>query len=93
MWLSEDVYKCFILTWMFLFVDVNIRLIIRDLFIAGSETTATNLQWLLLYMALHPDIQRKCQREIDNVSFSFQSKFKNFFFFWGERSKQVYKLV
>ena len=38
-----------------------------DLFIAGTETTATLLNWSLLFMCLHPLIQRKCQSEIDRV--------------------------
>ncbi|KAI8489166.1 hypothetical protein Bbelb_331510 [Branchiostoma belcheri] len=39
--------------------------VIRDLFIAGSETTATTLKWGLLYTSLNPDVQTKVQEEID----------------------------
>lgn len=35
----------------------NLAQCILDLFIAGTETTATTLQWALLLMATHPDIQ------------------------------------
>ncbi|KAG2461424.1 cytochrome P450 2J2-like [Polypterus senegalus] len=38
-----------------------------DLFVAGSETTATTLRWALLFMAQNPQIQEKVQAEIDNV--------------------------
>ena len=38
--------------------------IIMDLFQAGSETTSTTLKWLLLFMALHEDVQRRCREEI-----------------------------
>nr|XP_027206501.1 cytochrome P450 2L1-like [Penaeus vannamei] len=40
---------------------------IEDLFLAGSETTSSTLRWLVLYMALHPDVQAKVQAEIDGV--------------------------
>ena len=34
---------------------------------AGSETTFTTLRWALLYMAAHPDVQRKVHEELDSV--------------------------
>jgi cytochrome P450 len=40
---------------------------LADLFIAGSETTATSLRWFLLYMMHNLDVQRKVQEEIDRV--------------------------
>ncbi|NXH20004.1 CP2DH protein, partial [Bucco capensis] len=45
----------------------NLRVVTADLFSAGSETTSTTLRWGVLYMLLHPDIQRKVQAEIDRV--------------------------
>uniref|UniRef100_A0A8C3Q999 Uncharacterized protein n=1 Tax=Geospiza parvula TaxID=87175 RepID=A0A8C3Q999_GEOPR len=45
----------------------NLRLVTLDLFTAGSETTSSSLQWALLYMLLHPEIQSKVQAEIDKV--------------------------
>ncbi|KFV09661.1 Cytochrome P450 2J5, partial [Pterocles gutturalis] len=30
---------------------------INDLFLGGSETTSTTLNWALLYMVANPDIQ------------------------------------
>eukprot|EP00062_Callorhinchus_milii_P023834 gi/632983099/ref/XP_007908479.1/ PREDICTED: cytochrome P450 2C31-like [Callorhinchus milii] len=38
-----------------------------DLFVAGTETTATTLRWAILYMMTYPDIQEKCQKEIEQV--------------------------
>ena len=38
-----------------------------DFFLAGSETTGTTLTWAIMHMALNPEIQRKCQAEIDEV--------------------------
>ncbi|XP_063614756.1 cytochrome P450 2L1-like [Penaeus indicus] len=40
---------------------------IGDLFAAGSETTSSTLRWVVLYMALHPDVQAKVQAELDGV--------------------------
>lgn len=39
----------------------NLRLVTADLFAAGSETTSTTLRWAILYMLLHPEIQRKSE--------------------------------
>ena len=38
-----------------------------DLFLAGSETTATTLKWALLYMARYPSVQKKVQQEMDTA--------------------------
>ncbi|XP_042315808.1 cytochrome P450 2J5-like [Sceloporus undulatus] len=40
---------------------------ILDLFISATETTATSLQWALLLMAIHPDIQDKVYKEMEDV--------------------------
>nr|QST15081.1 CYP370C12 protein [Diaphanosoma celebensis] len=45
----------------------NLKLSLLDLFAAGAETTSTTLQWSILLMASYPEIQRKCQTEIDSV--------------------------
>ena len=47
--------------------ETNMTKTVRDLFAAGSETTATTLEWCLLYMAIYPDIQQRVQAEIDAV--------------------------
>ncbi|XP_075056840.1 cytochrome P450 2U1 [Mixophyes fleayi] len=41
--------------------------IIGDLFIAGTDTTTNTMLWSLLYMCLHPDVQKKVQAEIDAI--------------------------
>ncbi|XP_033627382.1 cytochrome P450 2U1-like [Asterias rubens] len=38
---------------------------IVNLFAAGTETTATTLQWSILYMMAYPDIQKRVHAEID----------------------------
>ncbi|NXC01837.1 CP2J6 protein, partial [Orthonyx spaldingii] len=47
--------------------EVNLIQTVADLFVAGTETTATTLRWALLYMVLYPDIQEKVQKELDAV--------------------------
>nr|XP_008114459.2 PREDICTED: cytochrome P450 2J5 [Anolis carolinensis] len=59
----------------------NLVQCIFDLFIAGTDTTATSLQWSLLLMVTYPDIQEKIQKEIDAVlnptqSISYQERKK-----------------
>ena len=40
---------------------------IRDLYVAGTETTATTMTWILLFLSKHPEKQKKMQQEIDEV--------------------------
>ena len=40
---------------------------VRDLFVAGTETTATTLSWIFLFMSKYPHMQKKMQNEIDEV--------------------------
>ncbi|XP_066289707.1 cytochrome P450 2U1-like [Branchiostoma lanceolatum] len=47
--------------------DGNVLYMALDLFIAGTDTTASTLLWSLLYMTLNPDIQDKAQQELDAV--------------------------
>lgn len=37
------------------------------LFIAGHETTANSIHFTILYLAIHPEIQRKLQTELDSI--------------------------
>lgn len=47
--------------------DEHLFQIIVDLFNAGTETTATSLGWMFLYLIKYPDVQKKVQAEIDKV--------------------------
>ena len=38
-----------------------------DLFLAGSETTSTTLNWAVLYMVRYPEVQARVQEELDSV--------------------------
>ncbi|XP_077172883.1 cytochrome P450 2W1-like [Paroedura picta] len=50
-----------------LFGDDNLVASILDLVMAGTETTATTLQWAVLLMMKYPSIQEKVQEEIGRV--------------------------
>ena len=45
----------------------NLANTLYDLFLAGSETTATTLKWALLYMARYPSVQKMVQQEMDTA--------------------------
>ncbi|KAF3835026.1 hypothetical protein F7725_027584 [Dissostichus mawsoni] len=50
------------------FTETNLALCSLDLFLAGTETTSTTLQWALVYLIKYPDIQgREVKAEIDRV--------------------------
>ncbi|XP_068248303.1 cytochrome P450 2L1-like isoform X2 [Palaemon carinicauda] len=40
---------------------------IFDLFAAGFDTTSSTIRWASLYLASHPEVQKKVQRELDDV--------------------------
>ena len=47
--------------------DENVQATIRDLIMAGSDTTNVTLQHMILFMAIHQDKQQKVYDEIDDV--------------------------
>ncbi|XP_041480306.1 cytochrome P450 2J4-like [Lytechinus variegatus] len=49
------------------FTKMNLNSCIADLFIAGSETTATTLSWCILFMMAYPEVQSRVQEELDHV--------------------------
>ncbi|XP_048237111.1 cytochrome P450 2D26-like [Haliotis rufescens] len=58
--------------------DGNLETCLRDLFIVGSETTATVLRWGLVYFLNYPDVQEKCFQEIlENVGQSRRPSMKD----------------
>ncbi|XP_014612259.1 PREDICTED: probable cytochrome P450 305a1 [Polistes canadensis] len=48
------------------FTDDQLLLILVDLFIAGINTTATTLDFLLLHMVVYQDVQKKVKEEISS---------------------------
>ncbi|XP_071112705.1 cytochrome P450 2U1-like [Haliotis cracherodii] len=56
----------------------NLARTIADLFVAGTETTATTIRWTLVYFLNYPDVQEKCFQEIqDNVGQSRRPSMKD----------------
>ncbi|XP_061094507.1 cytochrome P450 2J1-like isoform X1 [Conger conger] len=49
------------------FNEENLCFCTFELFVAGTETTSTTLNWGLLFMIKYPDVQEKVQAEIDHV--------------------------
>lgn len=47
--------------------DEHLLAVIAALFGAGVDTTATTLRYAWLFLALHKDVQKKCQEELDAV--------------------------
>uniref|UniRef100_A0A1I8J363 Cytochrome P450 n=1 Tax=Macrostomum lignano TaxID=282301 RepID=A0A1I8J363_9PLAT len=49
------------------FKDMQVLRVVMELFMAGTDTTARSLEWLLLYMAFEQDWQSRVQAELDRV--------------------------
>merc|ERR1712215_448068 len=43
----------------------QLMMICHDLMSAGSETAATTMNWIIMYLALYPDVQDQCYQEIE----------------------------
>ena len=49
------------------FTKSAIPSVVQELFIAGKITVYCTLDWAFLFMSENPEMQEKCQKEIDNV--------------------------
>ena len=45
----------------------SLKVTLFDLFLTGSDTTATTLTWAVLYMVRYPEVQTRVQQELDSV--------------------------
>lgn len=45
----------------------SLEIVLVDLFIGGSETTSTTLNWTVLYLLHHPQVQQEIHKELDSV--------------------------
>ncbi|KAG8445803.1 hypothetical protein GDO86_010550 [Hymenochirus boettgeri] len=59
------------------FHDRNLLTVVKNLFLAGMETTSTTLRWGLLLMMKYPDIQEKVHNEIFAVIGSAQPNYNH----------------
>uniref|UniRef100_A0A8C6RRR0 Cytochrome P450, family 2, subfamily ab, polypeptide 1 n=1 Tax=Nannospalax galili TaxID=1026970 RepID=A0A8C6RRR0_NANGA len=50
-----------------IFNEENVIQVVIDLFLGGTDTTATTLHWALIYMVHHGAIQERVQRELGEV--------------------------
>jgi hypothetical protein len=50
-----------------LILDRCLTAVIRDLFMAGTDTTFNSITFALVYMVKYPHVQRKVQEELDLV--------------------------
>lgn len=48
--------------------EKNLTVSIGDLFAAGADTTATTIDWAILYLAKFPEVQKKMQKEIGEIT-------------------------
>ncbi|XP_048738007.1 cytochrome P450 2G1-like [Ostrea edulis] len=46
--------------------------VVKDLFVAGTETTSTALRWFTVFMIRNPEVQEKMRKEISDVIGSSQ---------------------
>uniref|UniRef100_A0A1I8J8E2 Cytochrome P450 n=1 Tax=Macrostomum lignano TaxID=282301 RepID=A0A1I8J8E2_9PLAT len=49
------------------FKDFQLIRVCFEFFLAGTDTTARSMEWLLLYMAFYPEVQDRVQNELDSV--------------------------
>ncbi|XVF49790.1 hypothetical protein PTKIN_Ptkin04bG0043700 [Pterospermum kingtungense] len=45
----------------------NIKAILLDMFVGGTETTATTIEWMMAELLKHPIIMKRVQEEVRNV--------------------------
>ncbi|XP_037087030.1 farnesoate epoxidase-like [Pollicipes pollicipes] len=49
------------------FTKDNLRCLLKDLLMAGMETVNTVMEWVILILVLHPDVQARAAAEVDEV--------------------------
>ncbi|XP_073678983.1 cytochrome P450 2B4-like [Garra rufa] len=49
------------------FHEDNMVMSVTDLFLAGTDTTATSIRWGLIFLTQNPDVQERCHEEIVRV--------------------------
>lgn len=60
-------YQCLLTLFLCDFSEANIRETIVSIFLGGADTSRAALSWNFLFAALHQDMQKRVQIEIDDV--------------------------
>ena len=54
--------------------ELNLISILVDFFFAGSDTTSASLNWAMMFMITHPDVQTKVREELIHAKLSDQDQ-------------------
>ena len=46
---------------------LNLERSLYDILLAGTDTVSAFFEWFVMYMTAFPDVQEKCNREVENV--------------------------
>ncbi|XP_065874442.1 tryptamine 5-hydroxylase-like [Euphorbia lathyris] len=49
--------------------DDNLKALVLDMFVAGTDTSSATLEWTLTELARHPAVMKKAQQEVRNIAF------------------------
>jgi cytochrome P450 len=53
------------------FAEDNLKYVVLDLLSAGTETTATTIQWVVLFLVIYQEVQENIRIELtENISSS-----------------------
>ncbi|GKV43500.1 hypothetical protein SLEP1_g50788 [Rubroshorea leprosula] len=50
------------------FADNNLKALLLDMFVTGTDTTSATLEWTMTRLARHPEAMKKAQEEVRNVA-------------------------
>ncbi|KAE8710240.1 hypothetical protein F3Y22_tig00110325pilonHSYRG00068 [Hibiscus syriacus] len=48
--------------------DDNLKALVLDMFVAGTDTTAATLEWTMTELAKHPELMRQAQQEVRSAA-------------------------
>ncbi|XWS34650.1 hypothetical protein CRYUN_Cryun21dG0055900 [Craigia yunnanensis] len=48
--------------------DDNLKALVLDMFVAGTDTTAATLEWTMTELARHPELMKKAQEEVQSIA-------------------------